>query len=103
MKKIILKLYDFELAEIVDNEELLVLDNKENIEKARKMYPLNMREYRKGLSGYVYPIENYFNALNRNDIILEAKINESDRVFEKLYKVAGLNIQPINGFSISRG
>ena len=102
MNKIILKLYEFEIASIIDEDDLTVIDNKENIIKAKQAYPLNMREYRKGLSGFVYPIENYFNAVNRSDIIKEAGIKESDSIFTKLYKVAGLEIDPINGFYIKQ-
>jgi len=100
MKKVVLKLYDFELAEVIDKNGLFVIDNKKNIEEATKLYPLNMRAYKKGLSGFVYPLETFFNAFNRKDIIKEANIIEADNIFEKLYKVAGLNIEPINGFYI---
>lgn len=103
MNKIILKLYEFEIASIIEKDELTVIDNKDNIDKAKQVYPLNMREYRNGLSGYVYPIENYFNAVNRSDIIKEANIKESDSIFTKLYKVAGLELEPINGFIITQG
>ena len=102
MKKIILMLYNIELAEIIDKNGLTVVDYKENVDKAKKEYPFNMREYKLGLSGYYYPIDNYFNAINRGDIIKEAGITQTDSVFEKLYKVAGLSIQPINGFYIKQ-
>lgn len=103
MKRILLKLFDITVAEIIDKNEITVIDNLEGIIKANELYPLNMREYKKGLSGFVYPIENYFNAINREDVILEANISDNDNVFEKLYKVAGLDIMPINGFSIVQG
>ena len=100
MKKVILKLYDLVLADILEGDGILVKHNQESINKAQRLYPLNMREYRPGLSGYVLPLETIFNAFNRNDIIKEANIKENDSVFEKLYKVAGLDIEPINGFYI---
>ena len=102
MKKVILKLYEFDIAEIIDENGLTVIDNEENIKNASKKYPLNMRSYSKGLSGYNYPIETYFNAFNRKYIIKEAQIKESDSVFEKLYKVAGLNLIDFNGFNIKQ-
>ena len=104
MKKVVLKLYDLNLCEFFDNEgELSKKENEKEIKTAKEKYPFNMREYKNGISGFVYPIENYFNAINRKDIIKEANIKETDTVFEKIYKVAGLEIEPINGFSISRG
>lgn len=102
MKKIILMLYDIELAEITDRNGIFVSDNEEAILKAKELYPLNMRAYKKGLSNYVYPLETYFNAFNRRDIVDEAKINDSDSAFIKLYKVAGLDMEPINGFYLTR-
>ena len=102
MKKVVLKLYDIVLAEIIDKNglELVVNENQENIKQAKEIYPLNMRAYTKGLSGYVYPIESFFSAFNRKDIIKESGINEDDSVFEKLYKVAGLDLIDFNGFII---
>ena len=104
MKKVILKLYDISLAEISDNGgELFIKDDSQNVIKAQKTYPINMREYRPGLSGFVLPLEVFFNAFNRSDIKKEANILQTDSVFDKLFKVAGLDIEPINGFYIVQG
>ena len=98
--KIILEIYDIPLAEI--SEDFSITELEENISSAKNEYPLEMRFYKKGLSGLLNPLETIVGCVEREDVKKEAGIKETDSLFEKLYKLAGLNIMPINGYSIKQ-
>ncbi len=102
MKKVQLIIYDIVLGEIVDNSFSLV-ENKDNINLAKEKYPLEMRLFKNGLSGLLYPIELLVSALDREDLGKQAGFKKEDTTFDKFYKLAGLNISSINGFFIKRG
>jgi len=93
MRKVVLFLYDIELLEINEGEELLITEHKKNVSMAKELYPLQMRYYKKGLSGMLYPLEIFLNVKERADLV-----TASNNQFEFFYKVAGLDIEPINGF-----
>ena len=100
MEKIYLYIYDLPLCEITGGENLKVTHYHDNIEKARKEYPLSMRFYKQGIGGILMPIEDFISGLNRDDVKREASIEEDDDIFTKLYKVAGIELCPINGFEL---
>ena len=102
MKKVYLHIYDIVLCEISGDDKLEIVNYEDNIKVAKQEYPLQMRLFKKSLSGILSPIENIINCLDREDIKKQANIEENDSLFEKLFKVAGIELIDYNGFNIFR-
>lgn len=109
MKKIILSLDKYSLGYLIEDKTNFIFHaDKEGIEKATKFSVIKMKFFtlnRSGMQKY-YEIPNHFvqylDCLEREEIIYQANIKDSDSLFIKLYKIAGLTLNPIN-FSISQG
>ena len=77
------------------------------IKRVQKRYPILMKMYTLNVSGAeIYArlpnlFANFIPSKERTDIITKAGIVDSDDDFEKLYKLAGLNLVNIN-FKICR-
>ena len=95
--KIILHCGNFDLGYLsFENEKYKFFADSKNFKEALKIYPIiqNFSLNSSGIGVYEklpYPFTNYISALSREDIVLSAKILETDTLFEKLYKLASLN------------
>lgn len=109
MKKVFLSLDECILGYLLESENgYIFYADKEGIEKATKISSLKMKFFtlnRNGMKEYS-EIPNhysqYLEGVEREDIIDKAGLLESDSLFTKLYKVAGLRNNSIN-FTISQG
>ena len=109
MQKLNLFIFDFNLGQLLyESGEYIFDPNKENIKKAHKQYPIQMIPiinnllYSKEYNFLPYPFDEFLGYTNRLDIKENAGILDSDSDFEKLYKLAGIDmITPI--FTITQG
>lgn len=108
MKKIRLLVVDLELGYLKEDNGYVFVANEKNIVQAKKDYLIQMRRFSLnesglGLYNQVPPIFNDFlSGTNRQDIIEVAGIDKDDSDFEKLYKLAGIDMMP-NVFDIKQG
>ena len=109
MEKVFLSLNENVLGYLIASERGYVFHaDKEGIINATKEYPIKMKFFTLNKSGMkeYSQIPNHFiqylDGWDREDIMEKSGINESDSDFEKLYKIAGTNVHPIN-FLISQG
>lgn len=95
--KIILHCGNFDIGYLsFENSKYKFFADSKNFKEAMKTYPIirNLGLNSSGIGVYEklpYPFTNYTSALSREDIVLAAKITESDTIFEKLFKLASLN------------
>jgi len=110
MKKILFKIDDLVLGALAyDKNKYVYVANNKDILKAKKAYPLEMRFYKLNIDGAMsfdilpYPFNEYLSYTAREDLSLKAGITSSDSDFDRLYKLAGLDIAPYNRFTIIQG
>ena len=109
MKKVFLSLDECILGYLIESKIGYIFHaDKEGIERAIKTNSLKMKFFtlnRSGMQEYT-EIPNhysqYLEGVDREDIIKKANLQESDSLFMKLYRVAGLKNNLIN-FTISQG
>jgi hypothetical protein len=76
--------------------------NASGIKSAKEKYPYDMKLFNLCEAGAVlldeipYPYTEYLSCCDRLDIKNKAKILDSDDNFEKLYKIAGLEIERVH-------
>lgn len=81
--------------------------NASAIRDAKKAYPFDMKLFKLCESGAIqldsipYPYTEYITCCRRQDIKDKAGISDSDDDFDKLYKVAGLEMERVH-FSIKQ-
>lgn len=74
--------------------------NADGIVVAKKFYPIEMLLFTLNVSDVAEydtipsPFSSYLNATDRRDLVAQANISAEDNDFIKLYKLAGLKLQP---------
>ncbi|MBQ7351523.1 MAG: hypothetical protein IJW59_01460 [Clostridia bacterium] len=108
MNKVLLTIEDLDLGYLEKKgDKFVFFANPAGIRQAREQYPYDMKLFMLSEVGMTqfddipYPYSEYINYCDRTDIASKAKISEEDSDFDKLYKVAGLEMERVH-FSIKR-
>lgn len=103
MKKVYLSLDEIDLGYLVKAEKsYLFIANESGIEEAFIKNPIAMKFFKLNRDGEqsfdVMPpmFSQFLLEVSRKDLCEKAQIKEDDCEFEKLFKIAGLKIMPIN-------
>lgn len=107
MKKIFLYLNEICLGHLLENgDKYSFYADSESVNEAMNKYPLQMKFFKLNKRGMVkyenipFHFNEYLSALDREDLLIKANISDDDSLYEKLYKLSSLNVNPIN-FKIS--
>lgn len=99
MAKISLCIEDIELGYLMErNGRYVFYANGDEVVRAKKEYPLDMLLFKlneKGMVAYdimPYPFSTFLSGTFREDLMVKAGINQTDRDFVRLYKLAKLKI-----------
>ena len=100
MKKINLYVRDLLLGHLQENEGLFAfVPHETNIKLARQKYPLEMRAFKLNSSKVVcdkvmpYPFSSFLESTGRIDLIEKVGIEKNQSNFEKLYRLASLDLE----------
>ncbi|MGN0961697.1 MAG: hypothetical protein ACI4PF_05845 [Christensenellales bacterium] len=99
MAKISLNIEDIELGYLLERGgKYLFCANEDEVNRAREEYPLDMVLFKLNSSGMViydripYPFNTFLSGTHREDLMSKAGINPDDSDYDRLYKLAGLNM-----------
>ena len=103
MKKVYLSLDEIDLGYLVQTDQsYLFIANEDGVNEAITTNPVAMKFFNlnkigeKSYQQIPHLFAQFLLASSRNDLCEKAKFNETDDEFEKLFKLAGLNIMQIN-------